>query len=84
MLAVGLDRQRKQTAVPVLDTDSGEVKERKVPTQEVADFPESCVASPQKPEVSLKRRPRLVSVAVPSPALYQHLRLPQGAAHVPG
>ncbi len=38
MLAIGLDVHQKRTAVAILDSDSGEVRERKVSTLDVAEF----------------------------------------------
>lgn len=38
MLAIGLDVHQKRTAVALLDADSGEVSERKVPTPDVPEF----------------------------------------------
>lgn len=38
MLATGFGVRRKWTAVAILDTDSGAVQERKVPTREVPEF----------------------------------------------
>jgi transposase len=38
MLAIGLDVHQKRTALAMLDSDTGEVRERKVPTSDVPEF----------------------------------------------
>jgi hypothetical protein len=38
MLAIGSDVHQKQTAVAILDSDTGEIRERKVPTPDVPEF----------------------------------------------
>lgn len=38
MLAIGLDVHKKQTAVAILDTESGELRDRKIATERIVEF----------------------------------------------